>query len=87
MKKIYTKPEILFEDFAMSDSIAAGCEVITDTPNAGNCGVSFGKGRVLFLDGMSLCTRPVKDGVPDADGLYDGYCYHVPSQLNNLFNS
>lgn len=81
MKKIYSKPEILFEDFSMSDSIAAGCEVTTDLQNAGNCGYKFGKGTV-FLDTVQACTYKVTDG--DA---YDGFCYHNPSVTYNLFNS
>lgn len=80
MKKAYVKPDIIFEDFTLSTSIAAGCERQTDTPSWNMCGVAFGNMN-LFLSSISACTDPVED-----DGSL-GYCYHNPSDLTNLFNS
>lgn len=82
MKRTYTKPEIVFEDFTLSTNIAAGCEVRTDTQARGQCGYAWG-GKVLFLDGVAGCSDIIKN-----DGeFFNGLCYHNPSDLNNLFNS
>ena len=82
MKKQYTAPEILFEDFTMSASIAAGCELSIDTQSAYVCAVKFGK-KMLFVEGVNACnTYEVPIGSE-----YDGFCYHNPSDSNNLFNS
>ena len=79
MKKAYIKPDIIFEDFTLSTSIAAGCGKPTETPSWNMCGVVFGPMN-LFLSSISACTDPVEDGSY-------GYCYHNPSDLTNLFNS
>ena len=82
MKKLYTKPEITFEDFTLNTSIAGDCEVKTHTPAAEQCGIAFGDINI-FLDGHEGCTTTIIDGSKDFDGL----CYHVPTETNNLFNS
>lgn len=87
MKKAYTKPEIVFESFSLSQNIAAGCEEKTNTPAQGQCGIEFGA-EILFLDTAgSLCTDKIKN--VGGDGEYNGLCYHVFSNNGeyNLFNS
>ncbi len=80
MKKTYTKPEIRFESFAMSTSIAVGCDLITPLPSSeGSCGYPT-RGGVVFLEGTQCTTYP-------QNGLYNGFCYHVPVETSNLFNS
>lgn len=85
MKKVYNKPEIVFEDFSMSTNIAGDCEVKTWTPNSGTCAYKYMDeflGEVkLFLSTISDCTTV------EADGEYNGFCYHVPTESKNLFNS
>lgn len=71
MKKIYTKPEIEFESFKMSSSIATG-----------GCGVSVNQidlpdGYDIFVDGCEY--------VP-VDGEFGG-CYHVPTAETKVFAS
>ena len=78
MTKNYIKPQIIFEDFSLNTSIAAGCEQISPLPSAGKCGYPI-RGGVLFTD-KDICTLTKADG-------YDGLCYHVPIDDNNLFNS
>ena len=85
MKKAYTKPEIMFEDFTLSSSIAGTCEEDTNVHSMGNCGMDF-SGLMVFLDGMGGCTDIKVDNV-GGDGDFNGICYHVPSGDNNLFNS
>lgn len=82
MKKTYSKPDILFESFSLSTSIAAGCEVKITTIAAKQCGMKFGDTVVFTADMGNVCSTKVVDG-----SLYDGLCYHVPTESNNLFNS
>ena len=85
MKKIYSAPDIVFESFAPCTSIAAGCEIIIEGPSAGTCGYAYegGGGATMFteLAGISVCNIPVDDDEAN------GFCYHVPIDTNNLFNS
>ena len=82
MKKVYEKPEIMYEDFSLSTSIAVGCEVDTPLPTyEENCGYPI-RGGVVFMTGTD-CTHPPQT----EDGEDNGFCYHVPVESNNLFNS
>ncbi len=85
MKKVYSKPEIMFEDFTLSTSIAGGCEIRTNTPSAGACGYPYegGNGQTLFTAqaGTDICNIAVNDD------LSNGFCYHVPIDTKNIFNS
>lgn len=89
MKKVYKKPEIMFEDFTLSTNIAGDCEKKTNTQNSGTCAYTvatkYGSWEV-FTDAVSACTtkESTLDGV--ADGVYNSICYHVPYG-ENLFNS
>lgn len=83
MRKTYLKPEIVFEDFSLCENIAAGCEIIVPAPRSGQCGYAYegGGGATLFVDDTTGCS----DHMPDSES--NGFCYHVPIQSNNLFNS
>ena len=81
MKKHYEAPEILFEDFSLSTSIAAGCDKIIN-PVLYECGVNYPGVGVIFVTGASGCVEKVDDGFTN-----DGYCYHVPEESRNMFNS
>lgn len=82
MKKTYTKPQILFESFAMSTNIAAGCEIIITNSTKNVCGYEgSAPGVVIFTNEVTGCLFPQVD--TDANG----FCYDVPVQTNNLFNS
>ena len=82
MKKAYSKPDIVFENFSLSTNIAAGCEVKTNFAQ-NQCGYKFAPGIVIFLEGVNGCVKPVVDG----DGQFNGICYHNPSDDNNIFSS
>ena len=89
MKKAYAKPEIIFESFSLSQNIAAGCEVQTDTPSRNQCGLEWGP-DILFLDSMgNVCTGAGKVTSVGGDGEANGICYHVFSNNGerNLFTS
>lgn len=82
MKKTYSKPEIMFESFTMSTSIAAGCDDKVTTYAADQCGIPWeGSVENIFLVGISGCKKQY-----EADG-WGGICYHNPSDTTNLFNS
>lgn len=88
MKKVYTKPEIMFESFTLSASIAGDCGTKTNTPSQGNCayGEDTDFGVAIFTDAVTACVyKESNDG--SADGIFNGICYHVPTEGMNLFNS
>lgn len=86
MKKVYTAPQILFESFAMSTNIAAGCEAIVGNPTSGVCAFTY---EDEFAGTVNIFTADVtgcKITEVHEDG-YNGFCYHNPVDSNNLFNS
>ncbi len=87
MKRNYVKPEIMFEDFSLSTNIASGCDVDRQFAR-GVCAYKlsgdFGD-TIIFTSEVTGCAEAGKDSVVD-DG-YNGICYDVPAENNNLFNS
>lgn len=85
MKKVYTAPQILFESFTMSTNIAGNCESIVGNPSYNTCGVpGSAPGMNLFtssVNGENGCQMFVQESADDA------FCYHNPTEYNNLFNS
>lgn len=81
MKKTYVKPEVYFESFELSTSIATGCEYKTDHA-MNQCVYDIAGGRNVFVDENTNC-KDVK--VPG--GSYGSVCYHVPAETSNLFTS
>lgn len=82
MKKVYTKPVIVIEDFSLNTSIAGDCEKITTTTGYGKCGLEFG-GDTLFIDKNTGCS----DDWSVDDGSFNGICYYTPTDDNNVFTS
>lgn len=82
MKKKYSAPDIAFESFALSSSIAA-CDVGTNQ-SEGSCGYEFAPGIVIFVEQQQGCGTPTVDGSKE----YNGVCYDVPTEdLKQLFSS
>lgn len=81
MKKNYSKPDILFESFSLSTSVAAGCAVITPLPQIDQCGLPRFYNWILFHNEIQGCNRTPTTN----DG--DGICYHPPTEQTNLFSS
>lgn len=83
MKKAYSKPEIVFESFSLSQNIAAGCEY-TDPkdPDLEFTGLGFA------FTSEANCSYQVPNQV-GGDGEYNGICYHVFTNNGavNLHNS
>lgn len=81
MKKVYSKPVIIYDDFRLSANIAAGCEVRSNHA-MNECTFDLGPGvPPPFANGLSICEYTPEDGT------YNGACYDVPSTDNNLFTS
>lgn len=90
MKKAYQKPEIMFESFSLSVNIAGNCESIVGNPSKGSCGVLTSSGDVIFdssVTGASPCWFKPSDMGSTKDDEWDGFCYHVPVDTKDLFNS
>lgn len=89
MKKVYTKPVLMMEDFNLSQSIAHNCGDNLDWDHAnlkykGSCGWDVDQDNntghdVYFMDGQSVCTIPTLDA--------EGVCYNNPGGGFNIFNS
>lgn len=78
MKKQYVKPELYFENFELSTSIAA-CEHNTGTHAKNVCGITIpGVEGTAFSADIEGCTREGTDGP-------DSICYH--NTLGGLFAS
>lgn len=82
MKKEYIKPVIVFENFSLSTNIAAGCEGIVGNPSKDACAVTGTGGIAIFNTELQGCNME-----PFEEDSWDGFCYHVPTEYKNLFNS
>lgn len=82
MKKTYEKPKIMFESFTLTSNIASGCEILIGNQSRNTCGYEgSAPGVILFTDAVSGCNYKL------IDSANNGFCYHVPIETNNLFNS
>lgn len=87
MKKAYVKPEIFFESFMLSSSIAGDCETETNLQSRGGCGYMTRDG-IVFVDKTTGCDVGVPYDDKVGDYMYsDSLCYHIPIDTKNLFNS
>ncbi|MEE1038797.1 MAG: hypothetical protein U0K95_06485 [Eubacterium sp.] len=79
-KKNYVKPQILITSFELAESIASGCEQISNTAEY-VCSVSDEEAGLTYIaEGISGCVYTP----PNPD---DFVCYHAPSDSNNVFSS
>lgn len=89
MKKTYTKPVLMMEDFTLSQSIAHNCGKNLDWEQAtlkyrGSCGWDLDglkdtAGDVLFMDTHSVCTLQTHEA--------SLVCYNNPEGGWEIFNS
>ena len=85
MKKTYSKPMIVFEDFSLSTSITANCDIRINNSSENVCAYITRTGNEVFTDKVTGCDYKAVDGSP-ADN-YDSICYHIPTETTDLFNS
>lgn len=90
MKKQYSKPGIIIEDFAIAQNIAAGCGAITN-PNKWGWPGHANRGVCGWHDGLDIiwAAKPMctEDGITKIDAIVGGLCYHNPSDEMNIFSS
>lgn len=85
MKKLYKKPEIMFESFTLSTNIAGDCaEPFITNATKGSCAYVITDGWDTSFVFTSDYTNVCKSVKPDG---YNGICYHSPTETTNLFNS
>lgn len=73
MKRAYSKPEIFFESFKMSTSIANTCPGLKANSGSGTECEYTENGTAIFADVNNDCE------------LYD--CYHVMTETSGIFGS
>ena len=81
MKKIYSKPEIMFESFTLSENIAGDCDTRINNSTEDVCAYITRTGLNVFMSSINACTTH------EDDGDYNGICYHNPIDTKNLFHS
>lgn len=81
MKKNYSKPEIVFESFKLSTSIAGTCTQQANSGDENSCEFTTPMGFTIFV---SACTDESEFSVQD--GEY-GFCYDVPNDDKRVFAS
>lgn len=79
MKKAYVKPQVYFEDFRLSTSIAGGC-TWTASFAENSCPVNVPGTLETYITDLNICTFTVP-----AEN--DRFCYHVPMDNKNVFSS
>ena len=91
MKKTYSKPMVIIESFVLNEnmaSVTSDCENTFSLQAQNVCGIpdSNGTGMTIFSTDVANGSCEV-DGLPGIEYTYDGLCYHVPTETNNLFAS
>ena len=89
MKKQYTKPGIIIEDFEISQNISVGgCGAEPGKTNHGSpssCGLIVDGTTIVWVDSKSKCTS----GWPadDTEASFGEYCYNNPDGKILIFGS
>ena len=78
VKKRYVKPQMLIDSFEMSESIAAGCELISNMAER-ICPVEIKEIGLIYISDLTCDWTP--------PGGEDSICYHAPEDDNNVFGS
>ncbi len=88
MKKAYTKPGIVFDNFELSQSIAGSCEYISNQAY-GTCGVFVeGFNETIFTSTTNCNRTPANEADKTPGNInYNGVCYDVPAPDSNVFSS
>ena len=81
MKKHYEAPEIYFDDFSLSTSIAGSCTYIVNNASKYTCAYhDVRQDKYVFTADIGAC-------ITKNEGEYNGICYHNPYDTTDLFNS
>lgn len=92
LKKIYSKPDIVFDDFKMCANIAWCAKPVNFY--RGTCGIEMTGGITVFGSSASgiddsVCNFDVDEmfGVDIVNEDWNGLCYHVPTADGSMFYS
>ena len=80
MKKNYSKPEIVFESFKLTTSIASNCDYNSNSGDKNTCSVDVGWGPSVFVS-KPICS------VESENGNEFEVCYDVPTDDTRVFGS
>lgn len=86
MKKKYKKPELLIENFILSDYVAS-CGVIVTFSQSGNCGKPSGVDPNFWDMGLFSGGNGCSMNIENADGGTVGVCYHNSAESMMVFTS
>lgn len=89
MKKQYSKPGIVIEEFKIAQNISLACAAPPGGSTLGRpryadgayCAWQVGN-KYIFIEGNTKCTFPLDVGED-----YDGICYNNPTPNNGVFAS
>ena len=84
MKKVYTAPDVFYEDFSITTNIASACEEKTNAAKW-ECGYELYPGFNIFTSSIANCTAGFDVEGEGSDASWNGLCYHVPVDDYNLF--
>lgn len=87
MKKVYTAPELYYEEYEINTSIAGGCghPLYADSINSGNadsCTYSIYPGTTVFSDKNISCDIQIY-----GDDNVENICYQHATPNELIFNS
>lgn len=87
MKKEYTKPQIIIENFTLSTNLAADCEKPFTGQAQFMCAIASESNPGITIFNANLDDSACEYNGDGNKDTYDGFCYHVPTENNQLFNS
>lgn len=87
MKKEYTKPQIIIENFTLSTNLAADCEKPFTGIAQFVCAIASESNPGITIFNANLDDSDCEYNGDGNKDTYDGFCYHVPTESNQLFNS
>lgn len=88
--KAYVKPDLVYENFELSDSVAVCMWDMVNNKNKNDCVAEpDGKGDYLYAPPVTLFTETPRCGsTPEIMGPGDDYCYQVgTNNVQMVFNS
>lgn len=83
MKKIYEKPVVIIENFALCENIAVGCELKSNHQQ--DVCTYVDNGWITFTSQNTACVDVQID--QEEQEKSEKLCYHVPMEEYNIFTS
>lgn len=85
MKKKYEKPQVFFEQYELSHSVANCSAALNHSEN--DCVLDGNKVPDLHLDPGETIFSTVNSSCNISDELFEGYCYWTGNADNSIFTS